>query len=781
MAKIPFKISARAASLIGQENIATADGAIIELIKNSYDADATESIIFFDEIKNKRVLYIIDDGHGMSDKIIQDHWMTIGTDNKLNEPKTIGKRIKTGAKGIGRFALDRLGTSATIITLPIGSRDGFEWKINWSEFQNNKTLDEVYADFFPITKLKLSEKLLNLSEKYISFKQYINKKAFVNGTIIKIENLKDEWDEKNIKALYKSFEILVPPADKNSFTLSLFCSYSKLPLGKVESLVSEDYDYKLVAKVQKNSDVVLTVTRKEFNWKDIHPDVFKQKSPRDMSIPPYNLETLKKGTFTIHNTLEEFWPGIDENAQKIIKGIGPFTFTFYYLKKSNKDSSKFAQRLVDTARRKEWLDQFAGIKLYRDGFRVRPYGEMNSNAYDWLDLGRRSAVSAEGPGQETGSRWKVEPQQVYGVINISRFENPNLKDTSNRAGLHENEYYYGLTEFLKRLINIIELDRHYLMRPMSVVWEKNHKIDENITKANKQAEVILHRSPKSSKSSKVTITKSQNSSDFVFAQAVKDLQKIISNKDSEIKMLRVLGSVGLTLGIFSHELDELNGDMQIYIDKLSGQINYGFDKKSYSNVERNSNPFLLITEIEELNLRMSDWLNFAKSSLKKDRRKATDQQLNKYFTDFEKRWSSFLELRKTTFIIKKKFGSLKIKNSYPIDLDSIFNNLLLNSIDAFFRKDSSNLREIYIDYEYEDNGINIIYEDTGPGLLATIKESKDIFLPFFTTKKKDDDEIGIGLGMWIVKNTIDQYNGYLEILNSRPNFKVKIHFPKISN
>ena len=123
----------------------------------------------------------------------------------------------------------------------------------------------------------------------------------------------------------------------------------------------------------------------------------------------------------------------------------------------------------------------------------------------------------------------------------------------------------------------------------------------------------------------------------------------------------------------------------------------------------------------------------------------------------------------------------KLKKAYPIDLDSIFNNLLLNSIDAFLRKDSSNTRTIRISFTEEKSGLGIIYEDSGPGLMPDIKRPELIFEPFFTTKKKGENDIGIGLGMWILKSTIEQYNGYVEILNARPGFKVKLFFPKYSN
>src|ERR1700722_11244485 len=121
--KVPFKVSARTAKLIGLENFSTEEGAIIELVKNTYDADAKNCILVFDikyristdengeEIKlfnnvGSRI-FVIDNGVGMTNDVISNEWMTIGTDNKLHEHLSEKGRVKTGAKGIGRFALNR--------------------------------------------------------------------------------------------------------------------------------------------------------------------------------------------------------------------------------------------------------------------------------------------------------------------------------------------------------------------------------------------------------------------------------------------------------------------------------------------------------------------------------------------------------------------------------------------------------------------------------------------------------------------------------------------------
>ena len=145
MEKITYQISSRAAILLGRESVSKVDGAIIELVKNTYDADASFCILSFD-IENDSI-YIIDDGTGMTREIIQNCWMLIGTDNKKIEYQSKKNRIKSGEKGIGRFALDRLGEICEMYTKTNADDKTLYWKTDWSNFEaEGKTINEVEAD-----------------------------------------------------------------------------------------------------------------------------------------------------------------------------------------------------------------------------------------------------------------------------------------------------------------------------------------------------------------------------------------------------------------------------------------------------------------------------------------------------------------------------------------------------------------------------------------------------------------------------------------------------------
>lgn len=197
MEKIQFAVSAKTARLIGRENISDVDGAVIELIKNAYDADATcvfvrfnvpfpsvpqvisyelatsvfdktgleellqyykndgqhfvkKSDLTLDEnqklnnfLFSFNTVIVMDNGCGMTESILRTAWMNIGTNDKEERKVSAGGRIKTGAKGIGRFALDKLSTATTVYTK--SNDDSLKkWQIDWEQFDTAVMLEEVY-------------------------------------------------------------------------------------------------------------------------------------------------------------------------------------------------------------------------------------------------------------------------------------------------------------------------------------------------------------------------------------------------------------------------------------------------------------------------------------------------------------------------------------------------------------------------------------------------------------------------------------------------------------
>ena len=189
-----FNVSARTARLIGRENFANAEGAIIELVKNTYDADSRMCFVVFDVREDKQAssIFIIDHGEGMTEDVILKHWMTIGTDDKLNNAFSKNGRVKSGAKGIGRFALDRLGKKAEMITFSEKTEQGLLWTIDWADFEKEGyTLADINASLDPIDYVGLGEKVEGHNiENYKETYKKIYEGELEYGIVYRLKNLK---------------------------------------------------------------------------------------------------------------------------------------------------------------------------------------------------------------------------------------------------------------------------------------------------------------------------------------------------------------------------------------------------------------------------------------------------------------------------------------------------------------------------------------------------------------------------------------------------------------
>ena len=141
---IQFNVDAYTAKLIGRENVSKLEGAVLEIVKNAYDADAKVFCMYYSDAH--KCIYVIDNGIGMKEEVLKNHWMTIGNSSKKENYKTVSNRTQTGAKGIGRFALDRIADRCEMLT--ISDEGGLEWHVNWSDFDDKKNLSDVNAKLY---------------------------------------------------------------------------------------------------------------------------------------------------------------------------------------------------------------------------------------------------------------------------------------------------------------------------------------------------------------------------------------------------------------------------------------------------------------------------------------------------------------------------------------------------------------------------------------------------------------------------------------------------------
>lgn len=199
MARIPFNVSAKTARLIGRENVSNLEGALIELIKNTYDADAKKCVVYYENSSNR--LFIIDNGTGMSKDVIADNWMTIGNSAKRDCVYTKAGRVNTGEKGIGRFALDRISEKCKMLT--VSSLERFEWLVNWESFDSSELITDTYAELNDSTET-ISQYLWDIDNKYLE--KLLESDFSGTGTCFILENLRDQWNDVLIERVKNSLQ-----------------------------------------------------------------------------------------------------------------------------------------------------------------------------------------------------------------------------------------------------------------------------------------------------------------------------------------------------------------------------------------------------------------------------------------------------------------------------------------------------------------------------------------------------------------------------------------------
>jgi len=852
MAKIPFKVSARTARLIGGQNFSNAEGAIIELVKNCYDADAKKCIVFFDnrfatiptalsqedyesfkdvnlirehyhigetasgyvldlgdskplsldegerktELKriedaraqlrdffnSKTNLYIIDDGEGMTDEVIRDYWMVIGTNNKLEEIYTNKGRVKTGAKGIGRFALDRLGTKAEMTTKPsrerypkAGSKTGFLWDVDWNDFEGGgKVIGDIKANLIEVKPIQMGEEIEKIIPKAQLSTARLRTSDFEHGTIIRISGLKENWDKFYVDRVFSSLEVLIPPSEGRKFEVFVFSTSSPELYGRVEPSLCDDYDYKLTARVDDQGLAEITLSRNEYDLSKVAPAFFDRPNMRGER---YLKKYFGKEPVVYSRTLAELLPGFkDKDEKNILGSIGPFDFAFYFMKgqTARKDIERFCYKAFDVAARKAWLEEFGGIKIFRDDFRVRPYGETQGNAFDWLDLGSRAAASPAGIGKKGGG-YKVRPNNVAGTIKISRVTNLQLDDKSNREGLQENETFWVFRQIIIKLIEEFESDRSLIGQELANYYEENNR--RKVTE--EQAADILARIKQTAKSKKPDEQKSEDEKDKeILAQLVAQREEEIDELKNEQQLLKILASNALTIASFTHELRTIEKNLVNRVDEADKQFKSVVDVARCNALPDYLNPFTMLEDIKRDDKKLREWLGYSLGTLRKDKRRRRNVDLIKYFRDFKASWKTAFDNRGIKFNeMLPSISPLNIR-VFEIDLDCIFNNLVTNTFEAFIRRDAPSEREIRIELQVMHTDVIFIYRDSGPGLSKDIIEPSRIFEPHFTTKKDihTGEDTGTGLGMWLVKSFVEDNKGTVELL-SPPGFGLTINFP----
>lgn len=426
--EVSFRPRARVVNTIGGDLIKDEMAGVIELVKNAYDADATEVSVAFRNLDgggsgeggHPGEIEISDDGHGMTLSTLLEDWMSPATGEKGERTKSPGGRAMLGRKGVGRFSAMRLGEKLTLVTRP-GRRapgaseeelaSGYRIQVNWADFRDS----DAYLD-----------------EVLISVESYSGVAEDDHGTELSITSLTEEWDSKRLRRLLRELRLLlspIPTEEQQHFKITLDLDDSGLDEEVISAVggTIEPYDlpqvtdYRVEAEIDGRGAYKFTYERDLLADQDRDEVKVEEKGP-DIRERYCDWETPEEG----------------EVVNKPLPS-GPLSFEIRIWDRDRELLDQKVEALQDeeimgVRALRRFLDEVSGVAVYRDGFRVRPYGEEEA---DWLGLGQRRV---QNPTLRLG------PNQLFGLIEISSVENPNLQDRSSREGLKENEAFEALRQ-----------------------------------------------------------------------------------------------------------------------------------------------------------------------------------------------------------------------------------------------------------------------------------------------------------------------------------------------
>lgn len=753
MKKARFGIASRTTILLGRESIARVDSAINELIKNTYDADADVCILSFDT--DSDTIYIIDNGVGMTEETIINEWMLIGTDKKKIEYMSKKNRIKAGEKGIGRFALDKLGNTCEMYTKNELDDNVIYWKSNWDVFeQTGMTIDEVEAEYDFLEETKISEVIPKFLTSFITKLSETENIDFSNGTVLKITGLRQSWTISEVNKITNSLGFLIPPIEQEDESFEIYYQDDiNLEPNKVINPIGDEFDYKISATFN-NNEFTIKMIRQEFDIRTFSDSIFDADAFKKEN---FSKDDFSKEKFVFKYSIEKLLNTKDKALIDNVKKIGDFKFDYIFMKLSTSKYDKEVFKYKDiSTNRQLWMNDYAGIKIYRDNFWVKPYGDKESESFDWLNLDARRAENPDGIGNPS-QRWKVRNLQGQGTLFISRIHNDEILDKSSREGIIENDIFSALKLSLISIINVFEKDRAYIGRYLKEHYDITNKKQQTKEEGIRLAKKIVGKKPKTKEDTpEVKLAKT------IEIQAEKERELI-----AEINSYRMLATNGLITTSIAHDLKSIQTTLKSRANNIKKLIS--------------KNDTLLLDEmlnaLKDSDLLMHSWISVLTEQQKSDKRKRRKTDLSDVIYRLVRLLKPITDFKQTKINYKKPKPIFR--RALESDIDAIIYNLIINSIEAFekstIERDS---REINIELYENESNIIIEYEDNGDGISDIFKDPYDIFI-YGNTSKIDTTgrQVGTGMGMYIVATTINEYSGKYIIQKTTGGFGLKIEIP----
>jgi signal transduction histidine kinase len=707
---------ARLLRTLGEELISNEVVALVELVKNAYDADATRVLIRFVpplQIGTGQI-EVIDNGHGMAIGTLQTVWMEPATPSKRGRTRseTLGRRY-LGQKGIGRFASSRLADELEVASRQLGDAMEAYALFDWRQFDDEDAyLDEIIV----LCEERSPVEICPSGTIQLLWRNDADqppKAELSHGTVLRMAGFKQVWGRKQFEDLRRGLARLISPGleKRQDFQIELdlpaeFAEFGskvrapdilKHPHYTVKGSVGDDGNLRLTYKVAAEG------LQEEFKGRFL-----RFKEPRRGGSEVRFVEGTE----------------IPKEAEKL--DCGPLEIE---LRVWDRDElGNVVQRTHSTVRdvRRD-LDAVAGVNIYRDGFRVLPYGEPQD---DWLRLDLRRVQNPT---------LRLSNNQIYGIVHITADGNPSLRDQSNREGLDENQALQDLRGVMIAILSRLE-ELRYRARPRSS--KKASKSARGLFGGfdlGPLSEYITKQLPEDRKAKELL-----EATEVAIGDRLKDIQTVLAR----YQRLATLGQ------LIDHVLHEGRQPVATIVNEAD--LGLGDTRRA-----RETNGALIprlegrFTTIRN----QGDVLSAAFRRMEpfggRKRGRPAQLYLEEIVRDAFSVFASDLRRLGVKLTLPRSKTLVRVD---PAEMQEVVVNLLLNSLYWLEQVDQGK-REIIvkIDRKAPDH-LEISFSDSGPGIPAQNREL--IFDPYFSTRPE-----GVGLGLSIAGEIVsDYYAGSLELL-----------------
>lgn len=739
---------ARLITMLGDQLIKNEAIALSELIKNSYDADANWVKVTFHgfganfETGPDSTIAIEDDGEGMTEAVLKNHWLNPATPEKLRRkqknPRTPKGRILQGEKGIGRFAVFKLGSKIDLVTRrisrsagtlndppcaspenapePTAAGEGIERSLRYDftmyddDFLQKDGKDtELFIDDLKVAYEEASPPERILAEPIKLGDRTETRKP--HGTLLTISALKGNWTQRRVDVVKASIGSLLP----------IFADRNRRP--DFEVFFYKDGDLFFSSNAGNEQFVNLLETKSTYRITHGH---FHQADGRFT----FKLNNRDE-SIDLHDSAIKGYSFVKSYGKDPLSlQCGDFGFEFYLFDLSrsnmgyeNPDGSNYAAALSakHLDKDQERLVREHRTYLYRDGVRVMPYGDKED---DWLgiDVFRGTVRASAFPSND----------QLIGCIYISQKDNPHLKDKTNREGLLEDTADF---QDFKTLVLIL------------LYWLQQHPFRDYLNAKKAKVELVERERPLALIEEAKKETSGNKELESIISEIEKRYKRERSVNETRIEQVENLAAVGISVETAAHDMNIMLRRAIVQIRTLKEQAENleEFDRQALSEALA-----LIIKELSFIEQSMRDiQLLFPSSRLRKKSisvREALDKAARIYQRVMTKTGIQY-ELQEN--------GPELIVKTTEAALLQVFINLFDNA--AYWLETTRGQRRITVRIDGSDQ--RVTFADSGPGVKQ--EDVPYVFEAFYSGKRGDP---GRGLGLYISRQLLDRYGYTIDVL-----------------